>query len=101
MGYGGDFGDQPNDGNFVMDGMIFSEHTPSSNIVEYAKAIEPVQTLSLEGDEVTIINRYDFLGIDHLACHWQIIGDGILIPGGEILLPKGKSLLTAMESCPS
>ncbi|KAL2759327.1 glycoside hydrolase family 2 protein [Sodiomyces alcalophilus JCM 7366] len=76
MGYGGDFGDEPNDKNFVMDGLCFSNHTPTPGLVEYAKAIEPVQTLGLEGDEVTIINRYDFLSLDHLSCMCSIVTEG-------------------------
>ncbi|CRK03658.1 hypothetical protein BN1723_020892, partial [Verticillium longisporum] len=53
MAYGGDFGDDPNDKNFVMDGLCFSDHTPTPGLVEYKKAIEPVQVLGLDGDEVT------------------------------------------------
>ena len=26
--YGGDFGDEPNDGNFVCDGLVFPDRTP-------------------------------------------------------------------------
>lgn len=42
MAYGGDFGDIPNDYNFIMDGCVFSDHTPTPGLIEYAKAIEPV-----------------------------------------------------------
>jgi beta-galactosidase len=28
-GYGGDFGDFPNDSNFVMDGLLYSNHSPT------------------------------------------------------------------------
>lgn len=93
MAYGGDFGDVPNDYNFIMDGLLFSNHTPTPNITEYAKAIEPVQTLSLDGHKVTIINRYDFIGLEHLACMWEIVADGKKIPGGNVVLPKGRILL--------
>jgi beta-galactosidase len=31
--YGGDFGDFPNDSTFVMDGLLFSDHTPSPGLV--------------------------------------------------------------------
>ncbi|KAK3955586.1 glycosyl hydrolases family 2, TIM barrel domain-containing protein [Pseudoneurospora amorphoporcata] len=69
MAYGGDFGDKPNDGNFVLDGLCFSNHTPTPGLLEYKKAIEPVQTLNLEnGNQVRIINRYDFATLDHLKC---------------------------------
>jgi beta-galactosidase len=88
--YGGDFGDDPNDGNFVMDGLCFSDHTPTPGLIEYKKAIEPVQTLDIEGNEVRIVNRYDFLGIDHLKCRWWIMADGFKIEGRPIELPEGK-----------
>ncbi|MGG6494760.1 UNVERIFIED_CONTAM: beta-galactosidase subunit alpha, partial [Bacteroidetes bacterium 56_B9] len=41
-GYGGDFGDFPNDYNFVMDGVLDSDHEPRSALIEYKKALEPV-----------------------------------------------------------
>lgn len=90
MAYGGDFGDEPNDYNFIMDGVVFSNHTPNPGLIEYAKAIEPVQTLSLDGDQVTIVNRYDFAGLEHLTCIWEIIADGKHISGKEIEIPSGK-----------
>ncbi|TLS24054.1 hypothetical protein PpBr36_08586 [Pyricularia pennisetigena] len=89
MAYGGDFGDEPNDYNFVMDGLIFSNHTPTPGLLNYAKIIEPVQCLRLHGSKVTIINRYDMINLDHLKCVWSIIGDGQLIEGGELKIPKG------------
>ncbi|KAH9907218.1 glycoside hydrolase family 2 protein [Xylariomycetidae sp. FL2044] len=88
-GYGGDFGDDPNDGNFVMDGLCDSRHWPSSGLDEYSKAIEPVQVLSVSGNEITIVNRYDFLTLDHLKCHWEIISDRKQYIGREIPIPEG------------
>nr|DAA35006.1 TPA_inf: intracellular beta-galactosidase BgaD2 [Chaetomium globosum CBS 148.51] len=77
MGYGGDFGDEPNDYNFVMDGLCFSNHTPGPGLVEYKKAIEPVQILSIEdGNKIRIVNRYDFIDLSHLECRWWITSDG-------------------------
>lgn len=91
MAYGGDFGDDPNDYNFVLDGLCFSNHTPTPGLLEYKKAIEPVQTLGLEdGNKVRIINRYDFVGLDHLQCEWWIIADGSKVSGGSVDIPRGK-----------
>jgi beta-galactosidase len=89
MAYGGDFGDEPNDYNFVMDGLCFANHTPTPGLIEYKKAIEPVQTLSIKGNKATIINRYDFVTLDHLKCSWKIVADGLEIPGRAVELPKG------------
>ncbi|GJC98784.1 glycosyl hydrolase family 2 [Colletotrichum higginsianum] len=90
MAYGGDFGDVPNDYNFVFDGLCFAEHTPTPGLVEYGKAIEPVQTLDIKDNEVTIINRYDFISLDHLTATWHIVADGMVIGGDqEVDIPKG------------
>ncbi|KAJ4002041.1 glycosyl hydrolases family 2, TIM barrel domain-containing protein [Lentinula boryana] len=86
--YGGDFGDQPNDGNFVLDGVLFSDHTPTPGLLEYKKAIESVQIISGSENEIEIINRYDFLSLDHLKCEWEIVGDGYVRPGGEVIIPQ-------------
>ena len=69
--YGGDFGDVPNDGGFVMDGLCFSDHTPTPGLVELKKVIEPVH-VALKGDQMVITNRYDFVGLEHLSASWKI-----------------------------
>lgn len=91
MAYGGDFGDEPNDYNFVMDGLLTSEHNISSNITEYAKSIEPVQTLFLHHHDMTVVNRYDFLTLDHLVAEWCVVSDGKKLTGGRVNIPKGES----------
>ena len=90
-GYGGDFGDVPNDGNFVLDGVLFSDHTPTPGLLEYKKAIEPVQVVSrLEDGKIKIINRYNFITLDHIKCDWSLIGDRNFIrAGGEIKISSG------------
>ncbi|KAK3945489.1 glycoside hydrolase [Diplogelasinospora grovesii] len=89
MAYGGDFGDDPNDYNFVMDGLCFSNHTPTPGLIEYKKATEPVQVLDFEDGSVRIVNRYDFLSLDHLRCRWRIVAGRSHLPGLEVEIPKG------------
>ncbi|KAI1200127.1 glycoside hydrolase family 2 protein [Nemania serpens] len=88
-GYGGDFGDDPNDYNFVMDGLCDSRHFPGPGLSEYSKVIEPVQVLGIDGNQVKIINRYDFLTLDHLECYWEIISDRAQYVGRNIAIPQG------------
>lgn len=87
--YGGDFGDVPNDGNFVMDGMLNSDHTPNSGMIEYKKALEPIKVLTTSlGGTVTIINRYDILTLDHVECFASSISeDGKAKQLGKIEIP--------------
>ena len=74
--YGGDFGDVPNDANFVMDGVLFSDHTPTPGLVEYKKALEPVQLVSHAPGKVVVVNRYDFVTLDHLECTYSVLDEG-------------------------
>jgi beta-galactosidase len=73
-----------------MDGLCFSDHSPTPGLTEYKKAIEPVQVL--EGsthEKILIINRYDFVTLDHLKCEWSIMGDRFTRAKKEISIPKG------------
>lgn len=89
-GYGGDFGDEPNDYNFVMDGVLNSDHTPNSGLIEYKKALEPVQVLNSTSKTVTIVNRRDFAPLDDLYCTWHLISEGgNESEKGEIEIPSG------------
>lgn len=105
--YGGDFGDEPNDGNFVIDGLVFPDHTPSPGLIEYKKVIEPVKVeeVDLKKGEVKIINLYDFISLDHLIMSWNIEVDGKVIEGGEMsikgILPKNSKVMTIPYSLPN
>jgi len=87
--YGGDFGDQPNDGNFVADGLLFPDRTPSPGLVEYKKIIEPVkvEALDLVAGRVKITNRFDFITLGHLRMHWTIVADGVPLKSGDMPAP--------------
>ncbi|WP_249869129.1 glycoside hydrolase family 2 TIM barrel-domain containing protein [Oceanobacillus saliphilus] len=87
--YGGDFGDIPNDSNFVIDGMVMPDQTPSPALVEYKKVIEPIkmEAVNLEQGMIRIQNRYDFSDLRHLAGSWSIYADGELESTGTIDLP--------------
>lgn len=69
--YGGDFGDVPNDGTFVMDGLLYSNHTPTPGLLELKKVIQPVR-LAVDGDQLVVSNLYDFVGLEHLAATYRL-----------------------------
>ncbi|NWQ40753.1 beta-galactosidase subunit alpha [Bacillus sp. EB106-08-02-XG196] len=87
--YGGDFGDTPNDYNFVIDGLVSPDRIPSPGLIEYKKVIEPVhvEAVDLEKGEVKITNRYDFISLSHLNLSWSIEADGKLIDKGVVPVP--------------
>ncbi|MEI8315257.1 MAG: glycoside hydrolase family 2 TIM barrel-domain containing protein [Verrucomicrobiota bacterium] len=96
--YGGDFGDVPNDGNFVCDGLVFPDRTPSPGLTEYKKVIEPVKVEKV-GDQFRITNRYDFINLDHLQLSWNVTVAGAVIQAGTakiLSIPGRKSKLISI-----
>ena len=71
--YGGDFGEQVHDGNFVADGLVDADRKPRPGLADYKKVVEPVK-LAVSGDAVTVTNRYDFLDLAHLELRWERSG---------------------------
>ncbi|KAF4447193.1 beta-galactosidase [Fusarium austroafricanum] len=95
--YGGDFGDEPNDYTFVMDGLCNSEHKPTPGLVELKKVFQPVN-FKYEDGKVFITNEYDFIGLDHLKATYTIeaIGDKKTeLESGELEIPTVKPWATA------
>lgn len=86
--YGGDFGDEPNDSNFVMDGLVMSDHTPSPALLEYKKVLEPVIVERVEWDKQTVYvtNRYDFISLNHLQLVWTVEVDGRILDSNVVCL---------------
>lgn len=86
--YGGDFGEELHDGNFVCDGLVFPDRKPSPGLVEYKKVIEPVR---IEGDgadgTVRITNKYDFADLSALAFEWSCQVDGETVESGSLSVP--------------
>ncbi|KAJ4297365.1 Beta-galactosidase (Lactase) [Collariella sp. IMI 366227] len=69
--YGGDFGDVPNDGTFVMDGLLNSMHKPTPGLVELKKVFQPLK-LVVEGDNLIVSNLYNFAGLEHLVATYSL-----------------------------
>lgn len=69
--YGGDFGDTPHDGTFVMDGLVFSDHTPTPGLIEAKKTFEPVKAW-IEGNAIVIENRNNFVGLEDLMADFTV-----------------------------
>ncbi|MFH8559758.1 glycoside hydrolase family 2 TIM barrel-domain containing protein [Streptomyces sp. NPDC017988] len=86
--YGGDFGEELHDGNFVCDGLLFPDRTPSPGLVEYKKVIEPVR---IDGDgrdgTVLLTNLHDFADLTHLAFTWSYEVDGVSVADGALPVP--------------
>ncbi|MFD3531162.1 glycoside hydrolase family 2 TIM barrel-domain containing protein [Streptomyces sp. NPDC058664] len=96
-GYGGDFGEELHDGNFVCDGLLFPDRTPSPGLVEYKKVIEPVRIApGEEPGTVSVTNGHDVSDLAHLAFTWSFLADGEVLAEGPLEVPA----LAAGRSAP-
>ncbi|WP_423746475.1 glycoside hydrolase family 2 TIM barrel-domain containing protein [Haladaptatus sp. SPP-AMP-3] len=104
--YGGDYGDEPNDGNFNINGVVFPNREPSPALSEYKKVLEPVAAELTDSDTATIRirNRYDFRTLDHLNASWSVMGDGVVLESGTLSMPTvpaGENVETAIPVEPT
>ncbi|MEV4560697.1 glycoside hydrolase family 2 TIM barrel-domain containing protein [Kitasatospora sp. NPDC049285] len=89
FGYGGDFGEDLHDGNFICDGLVFPDRTPSPGLLEYARAIAPVRIgPGSTPDTLTVENRYEVLDLTHLRFSWSLAREGVELAAGELPTPK-------------
>ncbi len=85
--YGGDFGETIHDGNFVCDGLLFPDRTPSPGMLEYVKVIEPLRIVADGNGAVSITNRYEVLDTSHLRFTYGVEVEGVRVGGGELSVP--------------
>ena len=91
-GYGGDFGDYPNDGQFVMNGIIFADRKPKPQLAEVKKVYQEVAvskyTPFLKEDIMSppvfeIFNKNYFRTLSHLKGVWKLYKNGFEIKKGD------------------
>jgi len=68
--YGGDFGEDVHDGNFVADGLVFPDRTPSPGLLDYAAVVAPARfgvEEAPDGARLRLTNRYNVVSLEHLV----------------------------------
>jgi beta-galactosidase len=90
LAYGGDFGDSPNDGNFVADGLVSADLEPHPAMREVAWVYRPV-TVSSRGSgrsrKLRVTNRQSFIGLQGLVGSWELSIAGTVVKSGRLRLP--------------
>ncbi|MBQ9385279.1 MAG: beta-galactosidase [Bacteroidaceae bacterium] len=62
--YGGDFGDMPNDGAFVINGLLAPDRTPHPHYYEVKHIYQPLHFEKIDDTHVRVVNRDWFTSID-------------------------------------
>ena len=79
LAYGGDFGDTPNDGQFVMNGIVFGDLEPKPQYYEVRKVYQNigVKAVDVEKGVFDIFNKYYFKNLaDDYYLMWSVYEDG-------------------------
>jgi beta-galactosidase len=82
--YGGDFGENRHDLNFVCDGLCWPDRTPHSSLSEYKKVIEPVEVNRMTAHRYQVRNKNNFTNLSWLDCHWKIAINGETCQQGRL-----------------
>jgi len=85
--YGGHFGDEPNDANFCVNGVVGPDGTPHPALTELAWCNRPVRATPASGRKVELANHRWFTDLSDLRCTWEVSVDGAVVERGELALP--------------
>ncbi len=97
--YGGDFGEPVHDGNFVADGLLFPDRTPSPGLLDYAAVIAPVR-IQAAGEDVRVTNRFDVRDLANVHVRWTLEVDGLQAAAGDLEMPALAAGETATVGLP-
>jgi beta-galactosidase len=79
--YGGDYGDEPNSGNFCCNGIVLPDRKPNPSLYEVKKVYQDLNVIPVDlvNGVVGIHNKFRFLQTDFLKIKWEITENGIIV----------------------
>ncbi len=87
-GYGGDWGDYPNDNSFCENGLINPDRTPQPELAEvkyqYQSFWFSADSAQLSDQLVSVYNENNFVDLSSYDLSWKLLKNGIEIDGGTI-----------------
>ncbi|MDO4864056.1 MAG: glycoside hydrolase family 2 TIM barrel-domain containing protein [Ruminococcus sp.] len=107
-GYGGDWGDSPNDGSFCENGLISPDRTEQPELAEvkyqYQNFWFSATPAQLANNEVSVYNENDFLDLSDFTLKWELSKNGIVVDSGIVenasAAPQTTSTLTIPYTLP-
>ncbi|MFO8022170.1 MAG: glycoside hydrolase family 2 TIM barrel-domain containing protein, partial [Perlabentimonas sp.] len=87
--YGGDFGDEPNDEDFCLNGIVFPDRTPKPSMAEIKKVQQYIKfnDFNPSNGTLTLKNTYSFINLDRFYLKWELTENGITIQNNKFDLP--------------
>lgn len=84
--YGGDFGDQPNDGNFCINGVVGPDRKPNPHYQEVRKVYQNIRVTAsdLGAGRFAIHNGYFFTNLNQFDAQWVLRRNGQIVKTGSL-----------------
>lgn len=98
--YGGDFGDMPNDGQFIFKGVVAADLSPKPHYYEVKKVYQHIAVDSVNIKEGTfqVFNKYYFKDLSDYDLRWSLYENGKQVQSGNIALgavaPRAKAKIS-------
>ncbi len=92
--YGGDFGDKPNDGTFVNNGLIFADMKPKPQYYEVKKVYQNVgvKAVDMRQGKIEIFNKNYFTDLSDYRIEWALYENGVEVERSTVL-PVGNNTM--------
>ncbi|WP_460070869.1 glycoside hydrolase family 2 TIM barrel-domain containing protein [Streptomyces sp. YKOK-I1] len=90
LAYGGDWGDNPNDGAFSGDGIVLADRGLTGKSAQVKRVYQAVRARPATGerlapgDRVTLTNEYLFTDLRDFDGHWELLADGRAVQRGRL-----------------
>ena len=98
--YGGHFGDEPNDANFCINGLVGPDGEPHPALAEVAWCGRPVRVTAVSGKRIRVHNHRWFTDLADLTCTWEVAVDGEVVERGTLDLPAIAARSSAVVTVP-
>lgn len=84
--YGGQFGEFPNDRDFVCNGVIFADRSLKPQYAEVKKVYQHIGVAPVEGapDKIEVFNKYYFKNLNGYTLEWTLTEDGVPVQSAFI-----------------
>ncbi|MGB1253495.1 MAG: glycoside hydrolase family 2 TIM barrel-domain containing protein [Candidatus Promineifilaceae bacterium] len=88
--YGGDFGDEINDVNFCINGLVFPDRTVHPAMYEFKKLIQPIMcsAVDMATGQIAIFNDNYFTDLSAYRGRFEVMVDGVVVQSAEFTLPS-------------
>ena len=86
--YGGDFGDHPNSGAFVIDGLVGADRVPNPHYYQVSKVYQNIEFGPFENGRIALVNKHFFTSLDEFNYKYEWFRDGVKIGSRQAVMSR-------------